>query len=248
MNGHSATVVGLAGSGRRRAVIAAAAAIFALLYWRAVRDRPDGHVYISAAGHLRPGVEVYGNAKDAHPYTFLSYHRTRFPPLGRVTDLVLMRTSDGGIVYVARDEIGRSLVRSDDPCLAHPCATPEIATQSIPFPAAGVTRAEYVLPRGRLQPGVGIWKGKASAPLQPFGIFRGYVSMPKDEAGHPATAFVDTYDGRILSMDRKSLDESGDYWINPYDPCSEGGFETYCFGLEMGASLGKRLVPVAKKR
>ena len=142
----------------------------------------------------------------------------------------------------------RIKVRWDDPCISHPCASPAITMQSIPLPPEGVLRAEYVLPRDRLHPGVKIWKGKPSAPLQPFGTFSGYVSMPKNDAGEPTIASVAAYDGHILNLDRKLIEESGGYWINPYDPCSEGGFETFCEGLAIGASLAKRPTTLAKKR
>jgi hypothetical protein len=111
-----------------------------------------------------------------------------------------------------------------------------------------VLRAEYVLPRGRLLAGVEIWKGKPSGPLKPFGTFSGYLSMPKNDPGEPAIASVAAYDGHILNIDRKLIEESGGYWINPYDPCSEGGFETFCEGLAIGASLAKRPTTLAKKR
>ena len=250
MYGNSTVFKERSRAGLRRAAIVATAVACSIVCWRAVQRCADTHVYIPAAGHLQPGVEIYDTDNDIPLGAFLRYSRTWLPPDVRVADVVLLRQSDGSYAYHARDDMARCKVRSNDPCLAHPCPPPEITKQWYPPPVGPVPWADYVLPRGRLHPGVLLWKGKPPAPLDGFGVLLCLYDSPapKHQAGEPDMASVAMGKGPIVNIDRKSIEESGEYWIHPYDTCSDGGFEVYCEGFAEGASLDKRPAPVAKKR
>ena len=245
MYDHSTTTADLRGSARRRAIMVAAAAVGAMVGWLTFHRCADPHAYLPASGHLQPGVEIYDTKRCAPLGKFLRHYWTWFPPLGGVGHVVLVRQTDGSICYLASADMPRWSVCADDPCLAHPCPAPEITKQYAPAPVGRVPWSNYVPPRGRLHPGVALWKGKRPAQLQPFGTFLEYDPISKNGAGRPTLAYIATVDGRFLEMACSSIEESGDYWLNPFDPCSESGFEVYCSGVADGATRETRSREIA---